>query len=323
MGFFSELLSGIGEVMVESLKPEVSNSETMQDFTSQATGDLTSDDQYIEIFSDALRELARNRSSDTYIQRLWRRSYGRCREAVEDGYYGNTYEGNFVVWRVFYGEDDNCSIKLRLKTPNALQKDRDGDLILSGCGYRVSANYDAEKAADELENKRRRSRKLVTSFLGVKFGSNACSCEKIGCGAIPFGDGLVSVQATMNQLLSFDTYMILKAEDNNEIVGVICKCATVGREDVDSFVKQLCSILSEKYQRDCDYNSKGKMCMIFYEDEVSQKDIYLTMTVVKDKEGNVTLIVCNEKLAAQAYQRHKIAEEQRITTARADSLEAL
>ena len=234
MGFFSEFMAGMCEAIVDANKPQVSDYDTCLDFTSHVEGDLITDDQYLKVFSNAIRILAKKWSTDTYLRHL---AYRGCIKAREEGSSGNTYGGNFAVWRVYCGESLYDSIKLRFRTPNATQKDREGKLIVSGSYYSVMST-------DYYSN-----RQPITSFLGVDFGADAGIYEEPGAKTMPTGDGLLIVSAEMNHLMQFDSYMILKSEDKNEVVGVVCRVDFLERQESDLFVEQLCSVLSEKYAR--------------------------------------------------------------------------
>ena len=311
MGLFGDLIGAIGEGIVEGFKDVNSNENTWHSFTSSVTGDIKEDSQYMEVFKEALAAIRKKRPEDTYIKFC---SAGtiECAAMIagcvpNDGINGKDRTGHLVGWRVYCGKpwDEKLSFKLRLLTPNALQKGADGKPL---------------KKIDEYKTKvvgegllKRRSLPKLTSFLGVNFGDDYKKFAVGNAGEVDQKTGLIAVPAKTNQLFEFTSYYIIKPFDGDNVIGVACK---VDKENVDNeFVSRVIAVLEEKYKRNCrvqeswmswgyhmekrvgsERDSLKMNKMIFFEDEA--KNLNPTHEILVD-QANEICITAIDVVAAQ------------------------
>lgn len=271
----------LSDVLAEAAMPIISTSNTPHLYESAITGEVRTDRQYIQIFSEALYRIARTRTSDTYIQNIVNRTSGEARRAVM---FGNS-DGHSAVWRVYFGGDEEeLSVKFILRTPNAIQKDRNGNVLRSRCYWTAINGYEQEEVRKEVL----RRRPTISTFLGVSFFE---SIEKYVCKpgrSKDLGNGLIILEAKMNQLLAFNEYYVIRAFNDDKSIGVMCLASNV--DSADEFISRVRSALEEKYQRTCVYDDeKHGYAMTFYKDEGEQAEPYVQIVLMENSDKGVML----------------------------------
>lgn len=247
MGFWGELLDGVGEVLAESARPLVGNSDTYYDYTSYVSGTITKDSQYMKIFSDALKYICKNRQADSYVQRLLKLSYGTGNPRVATLENGPNVIEDYAVWHICYKDSDNPNdwMWLRLRTPNAIQKNRNGKSFTKNNSAYFDA-YVVESDAIACHRKRLAEQPRLKSFLGVKFGDDA-SKYVVECKPKDLGDGSVLMHAKANSFLDFNHYRVMVSKFSNKIVGVMCLQRKSEVVDVEEYMNRIVELLEQKY----------------------------------------------------------------------------
>ena len=306
MGIFGELFGAIGEGIAEGIRGSNSDERTWHTFTSNVAGELKTDKQYMEVFKAALASIRENRTEDTYIAFC---SAGgvACAKQIS-GCLDAEKIGHLVGWRIYCGKpwDEKLSFKLRLLTPNALQKGTDGNSLKNGDKHEVlSEKLIAEREALLKEREALRNLPMLKSFLGVNLGNDYQKYALEHADILDQENGLMLVPADTNHLLEFTSYYVIKSFDGSAVIGVAC---SVAKQSVDDeFISKVISILSEKYHRNCNElesnNQRNKRyVMNFFKDEVKKEEPLQKIFIDVKSEISITALdVCATQKAMAAY----------------------
>ena len=306
MGALGAFLEGFAHGVSGSNKINIDNFESgdcdmYYNCTVKINDPLTTDDAYLNVFSDVLRQLKREKPHDAYIASILQSTPGVACRAVESGSMQNQYPRGYCVWRVFFRDnsegDNSYSILLRLRTPNTEQLDRSGNIVKSGSGYVIDRNHETpdhisfddedisrlreeQRKEQKKKDAERMARPNLDTFLGIKFIDDIRNIRKEQNGYENQNNGLYKYEIEANNFLSFDSCFAFVPEDDYKIVGIGCSKNTecMSEQEISELKEVILSILKEKYKRPIEQSCNGYI-IYFYEDEVVGDNIKNTIYV--------------------------------------------
>jgi len=315
MGIFGELFGAIGEGITEGLRGPNSDERTWHTFTSDVIGELKTDKQYMEVFKAALASIHEKRPEDTFMAFCFAGGV-ECAKQI-DGCIDGEEIGHNVGWRIYCGRpwETKMSFPLRLLTPNALQKDANGNVLKKG---------DEHKALSESLLARRKLPKL-SSFLGVSFGSNFKNYVNDESEEFSDEEGCLYIDAKMNHFMEFTQYRVIVPYNSHEVIGVWCAAKV---SNVDDCVAKIASVLEEKYKRKFEKLDDGVFSgcgIVFYDDEAKKENQRHRVELGFGKDGTVKLMAFDlvaMKHAEDAYEsemaRKRAREEEEAARKKAE-----
>ena len=322
MGFFD----GLCDVLSDAMTPTVSTPNTPHVYETPI-GELKHDSDYFNVFFEAVHKFADSRPADSHLQRILHTASEICAEMFGD------CNGHDAVWRIyFHGFDDKeNSVKIILKAPNAIQMDCFGNPLQSRCGYKIWSGHERQEMEKLAAKEKRRQRPIIDSFLGIKFFAPLASVAEADVQPVDMENGLKIVPAKMNRFLSFSENCVFSAFDGDKVIGFMCitsKDTYKNEKEFEDYGNQIVSILKEKYQREFDYDKiEKKFTMNFYRDEVESKNLYATMELSVDDDGDMVLCLCDIDEAGKAIRRYeakkRMIKDAKAATLRKDALDAL
>lgn len=304
MGIFGELFGAIGEGIAEGLRGPNSDERTWHTFTSNVTGELNTDKQYMEVFKAALASIHEKRPEDTFMAFCFAGGI-ECAKQI-DGSNSGEEVGHNVGWRIYCGRpwETKMSFPLRLLTPNALQMGTDGTALKKG---------DEHKVLSETLLSLRQLPKL-SSFLGVTFGDDLKNYLNNESDKVSDEGGHLYIDAKMNHFMEFTKYRVIVPYNSAEVIGVLCATKV---SNVEDYVSKIISVLEEKYKRKFGKLDEPLLYgggIVFYNDEAKKEDQRHRIELGIDEGGTVVLTAFDfvaMKRAKDAYEKEMARKRER------------
>ena len=162
----------------------------------------------------------------------------------------------------------------------------------------------------------------VESFLGVVFGHDVKEYVKEGAVAVPFRDGIELVDARMNQLLSFDSYKIMKPIGKDFVAGVVCTIGVDKLKDKLDYMNNVRSIIEEKFGIEAEVK-KEKAGFFFYNGRSCNPKRFTTSIFIYEDDGKVVLRVFNKLSHCHAVNFEQENKKQLEQAQRQEALDSI